>query len=127
MSLDITGKVIKVLDEVSGQGRNGTWVKREFVVETPGQYPKSVCFTCWGDRANTVSQLQPGDEVTVSFDPESREYNDRWFTDLKAWRIEKGAGEPPAGGGRPAPAASTASYPEVQNAEGDGGGDDLPF
>ena len=43
MDLKITGTVQQVLDEVSGESRNGAWRKQEFILETEGQYPKPVC------------------------------------------------------------------------------------
>ena len=94
MSLEIEGKLIKLLPEVSGEGANGHWVKREFVIETQGQYPKSVCFSTWGDKAQMIAGFQEGDALQVSFDVQSREYNERWYTDLRAWKIAKvGAGQ----------------------------------
>lgn len=92
MSNQISGKVIKILPEKRGQGKYGEWVKQDFVVETIDKYPKKVCFTTWGDKTDEVKQLFEGDEVTVSFNPESREFRERWYTDLKAWRIEKSGG-----------------------------------
>ena len=86
--MDITGKVILIVGETTGQGKNGAWRKLEFVIETQSQYPKKVIFSIWGDRIDQAS-LKVGDEVTVSFDPESREYNGRWYTDLRAWRVQK--------------------------------------
>ncbi len=99
MSLEIVGKLVKVLPEVSGQSKSGNnWRKQEFVVETLDQYPKKVCFNVWGDRIEMLSAIGIGDELKVSFDVESREYQERWYTDVKAWRIEKnsnsGNGEP---------------------------------
>ncbi len=90
MSLEITGKIIKILPEQRGQGKNGEWVKQEFVIETMDQYPKKACFSAWGDKTANIKQLLQGDEVTVSFNIESREYNERWYTDLRAWKIVKG-------------------------------------
>ncbi|RLD62420.1 MAG: hypothetical protein DRI95_13130, partial [Bacteroidetes bacterium] len=69
---------------------NGEWVKQEFVIETMDQYPKKACFSAWGDKTANIKQLLQGDEVTVSFNIESREYNERWYTDLRAWKIVKG-------------------------------------
>ncbi|MDP4265989.1 MAG: DUF3127 domain-containing protein [Bacteroidota bacterium] len=88
MSLEIEGKVIKILPEQTGQGRNGVWVKQDFVIETEGDYPKKICFSSWGDKAEIVKKLTPGSNVKVTFSPESREYNERWYTDLRAYRIE---------------------------------------
>lgn len=94
-NLELTGKLIKLLPEVSGQGKNGTWTKREFVIETTGeQYPKKVCISAWGDKADALRNVKPGDEIKVSFNIESREYNERWYTDIRAWRIERAAANP---------------------------------
>lgn len=87
--MDITGRITNILPLQSGQGKNGEWKKQEFVIETTGQYPKKVCFTLWGDKIDAAG-LKLEEVVTVSFDPESREYNGKWYTDLKAWRVGRG-------------------------------------
>ena len=89
MSLDLNGKVIALLAEQSGEGKNGRWVKQDFVVETSEQFPKKVCFSSWGDKVAEVKKLKTGDLVTVSFNPESREFSGKWYTDLRAWKISK--------------------------------------
>lgn len=86
--MEIKCKFEKNLPETRGQGKNGEWVKNEFVCETDGQYPKKLCFSIWGDKSALVSSLKPGEEITVKFDPESREYNGRYFTELKAFSVE---------------------------------------
>lgn len=87
MALEITGKLYKVLPEVTGAGKNGSWVKQEFILETTEQYPKKVCCSAWGEKVS-IKGYQLGDELKVSFNIESREYNERWYTDLRAWKIE---------------------------------------
>lgn len=89
--MDINGKVILVMAEQTGQGKNGTWRKLEFVIETQSQYPKKVCFSIWGDKIDSAG-IKMGDDVVVSFDLESREYNGKWYTDLRAWKVVKGSG-----------------------------------
>jgi hypothetical protein len=84
--MDISGKILQFLQLQTGQGKNGTWKKQEFVLETGDAYPKKVCIAVWGDKID-MSTFKPGDSVTVSFDVESREYNGRWYTDVKAWKI----------------------------------------
>ncbi len=93
MALELTGKLIKVLPEVSGQSQKGPWNKQDFVVETIDQFPKKVCLTAWGEKANDLKQYAPGDTLKVTLNLESREYNDRWYTEARAWRIEAGDGE----------------------------------
>ena len=89
MSIEIEGKLIKILPEQTGDGKFGKWIKQEFVIETFDQYPKKVCFSSWGDKTDALKQFKEGDSIIVSFNPESREYNDRWYTDLRAWKIVK--------------------------------------
>ena len=83
-----SGKVIKVLPIQQGESAKGTWKKQEFVIETDGQYPKQICFTACGDRTQNVGELQIGQSVTVHFNPQSKEFNERWYTELQAWKIE---------------------------------------
>lgn len=90
MNLEITGTVKKIMPEVTGEGKFGKWVKQDFVIETKDQFPKKICFSAWGDKADAIKNIKEGETVTVSFNPESREYNERWYTDLRAWKISKG-------------------------------------
>jgi hypothetical protein len=85
--MQLTAKLVQVLPLQTGSGKNGQWKKQDVIVETEGQYPKKVCVSIWGDKINE-SQLQVGSMLNISFDVESREYNGRWYTDVKAWRVE---------------------------------------
>ena len=84
--MEISGKIVALLAEQTGQGKNGTWKKQEYILETTGQYPKKVCFSIWGDKIDQFN-VKSGDTVEVSFDVESREYNQRWYTELRAWKV----------------------------------------
>jgi len=88
MELKVTGRVVEVLQEQSGESKNGTWRKRDFVIETQDNYPKKICMVQWGDEIDNAA-LTVGEQITASIDIASREYNGRWYTDIKAWRIEK--------------------------------------
>lgn len=118
--MDISGKIVQMLPLQSGQGKNGTWKKQEFILETGDNYPKKVCIAVWGDKID-MSQFKTGQLVDVSFDVESREYNGRWYTDVKAWKVvSKGT----QGGGN-AGAGQPPSFIPQQG--GDNMDDDLPF
>ncbi|MEX0719467.1 MAG: DUF3127 domain-containing protein [Balneolaceae bacterium] len=119
MDLKITGKVTKVLPEQSGTGKNGEWRKRDFILETAGQYPKQVCITEWGDNIDQNS-VQEGESITAHIDIQSREYNEKWYTDVKAWKIEKGGSEATP----PPPSAPDITYEDKDLPDLD---EDLPF
>ena len=85
--MQLTAKLVQLLPLQTGSGKNGQWKKQDVIVETEGQYPKKICISIWGDKINE-SQLQLGSQLAFSFDVESREYNGRWYTDVKAWKIE---------------------------------------
>ena len=86
MANEITGKIIKLLPEQKGQGKNGTWRKQDVILETPGQYPRKVCVAIWGDKIDEFA-LHEGDQVKIEVDIDSREFNNRWYTDVKAWKL----------------------------------------
>lgn len=85
--MQLTAKLTQLLPIQTGTGKNGEWKKQEIIVETDGQYPKKVCISIWGDKINE-GQLQIGNLLKIDFDIESREYNSKWYTDIKAWKIE---------------------------------------
>ena len=91
--MELSGKIIKVLQLQTGQGKNGVWKKQEYVLEYGDQYPKLVCFNVWGDKVDQFALLE-GDQATIYFDVESREFNGKYYTDVKAWKIEKGESIP---------------------------------
>jgi hypothetical protein len=92
MNIVLTGKLLNLLPQQNGTGKNGPWVKQDFIIETPGEYSRKVCISAWGDKAGEAASLKEQDEVQVSVNIESREYNERWYTDVKAWKIEKLSG-----------------------------------
>lgn len=89
MSLDISGKLIAKLQQQTGQGKNGAWVKQDFIIETQEQFPKKVCVTLWGDKVKDLDNIAIGDALKTSVNIESREFNGKWYTDVKAWKLEK--------------------------------------
>ena len=135
--MEISGRLIQVLQEQGGEGKNGNkWAKCDFVIETQEKFPKKVCLTAWNDLIGTVKGLPMDSEIKVSFDISSREYNGRWYTDVKAWKVEPGSG----GAASSAPTRNSNTNYSNSNAGGNNGGsvgegsqeryvseDDLPF
>lgn len=86
--MEIEGKIIRDLPLQEGVSRAGNpWKKKEWVLETFGQYPRQVCFHFFGDRVDS-NPLRIGESYAISYDIESREYNGRWFTSIRGWKSE---------------------------------------
>ena len=120
--MQLTAKLVQLLPLQTGTGKNGEWKKQDIIVETDGQYPKKVCISIWGDKI-AGNQLQIGNSLNISFDVESREYNGRWYTDVKAWKVE------PAGSSSSSPSsASQTKEEDFHNTSFTSDSDeDLPF
>jgi hypothetical protein len=114
--MQLTAKLIQVLPLQTGAGKNGQWKKQDIIVETEATYPKKICVSVWGDKMD-ASLLQTGNQLKIDFDVESREYNGRWYTDVKAWKIELAA---------PASASAGSTMPNTTEI-GMREEDDLPF
>jgi hypothetical protein len=85
--MEITGTVYQILDKESGKSARGEWFKQQFVIETKDEFPRKVCIMSWNNKVD-LDQLSKGDEVKVSINLESREFNGKWYTDAKAWKLE---------------------------------------
>ena len=145
--MDIVGKIIQVLPLQEGVSKTGNpWKVQSYVLETQEQYPRKVCFEIFGEERIKNNPCNIDDLVTVSFDIESREFNGRWYTSIRAWRVQQGdqtAAQPaaqaavqpvaapaaasaaaaPQPAAQPAPAANT----QVFDASADDESGDLPF
>ena len=123
--MEIKGKVILALPEQSGVSKNGnSWKKREYVLETFDNYPKKIHFDLFGERADQYP-INVGENITLSFDIESREYNGRWYTSIRGWKVDKDNGvaaapAAPAANGIPAPPMPEFTMPGNSD-------EDIPF
>ena len=109
--LNISGIVLNILPLQTGTSKAGNqWQKQDFILETGGQYPRKVCVCLFGDNVEKFP-LQVGQSVTVSVDIESREFNTRWYTDVRAWNVVYNAQQ---GAPAPAPAATAPTAPTAQ-------------
>jgi hypothetical protein len=126
--MEITGKIIAVMDKRSGQSaRTGAnWATQDYVIETINeQYPKRCLFNVFGEDKINEFNIQVGNVVTVSFDINAREYNGRWYNDIRAWRVVPYQAQQPVAAPAPAapfdiPAPTAADIPQAP-------ADDLPF
>lgn len=125
-TLELEGKLLKKMNVQSGTSAKGTWAKQEFVIEyQEGNYPASVCMSVWGeDKVNDLQKFNPGDKVKVSFNLSSREYNGKWYTDVRVWRMSLVTDQP----AQPAPAAPLPSLDDMPAFDSSSDiGEDLPF
>ena len=139
--MEITGKIVKILDaqRFTSKKDGSEIVKNAFVIETQGQYPKTICFSVIGEEKFKQMSLVVGNVYNVSFDAESREWNSKFFTELTAWKavnLDAGQSAQTQQPAAPAPTAAPSPQPAPANgvspfptadAQPAGGADDLPF
>lgn len=132
--MDINGRLIQKLAPQTGTSARGAWSKQEFIIETIETYPRKICVNVFGqDKVAELANFNNGDVLRISVNIESREYNGRWYTDIRAWRITKeAAGTPAAAAPAAAPVAAPApaGMPAVPPPAADDLSedvDDLPF
>ena len=136
--MEIVGKIVQILPLQSGTStRTGNpWALQPFVIETQEQYPRKVCVELFGEERIKANPLVQDEIVTVNFDLESREFNGRWYTSVRAWRVQPGEQAAPAVAPQGAvpqavsaaaaqPAANTATFDSVS--AGSDENSDLPF
>ena len=130
--MEISGKIIQVLPEQGGVSKTSgkEWKLQAYVLETQEQYPRKVHFEVFGEDRIKANPCQLDDIVTVSFDIESREFNGRWYTSIRAWKIQQGVVD--AAAPQVVPVAQPAAAPQanVETFDAAAGVDettDLPF
>lgn len=89
--LKVSGTISKILKVETGQSKAGKeWKKQNFVLDTNAEYNNLICFQLFGDKKlEAFSRFKEGERVEVSFNVSSREYNDKYYHNLDAWKLEK--------------------------------------
>ena len=95
----MTGRVIAILPEKSGTSARGEWHSQSYVIETQEQYPKHLCFDVFGADRIAQFSIQAGEMITVSFDIDARQWQDRWFNQIRGWNVVRPNQQPPMQGG----------------------------
>lgn len=86
--MEIKGRVKTLGNLTEGTSARGAWQKQELIIETIEQYPKQVCLVCWGERVTEAQHFTEGQIITAHINIESREFNGKWYTDVKPWKFE---------------------------------------
>jgi hypothetical protein len=125
--MEITGRIIQKLGLQEGTSAKGGWKKQDFIVETSEKFPKKVCVSAWTEKVDDLNRYNINDEVKLSVNLESREYNGRWYTDVRFWKIEAAGA---ASGNAPSDANKSNPAPPVfedMGSSNNDSNDDLPF
>ena len=134
--MELTGRIIAVMEPRSGvSARTGnSWMTQEYVLEVPGQYPKRCLFNLFGEDRIKQFNIQNGEDLTIQFDIDAREYQGRWFNDIRAYNVVRGQVAPaPNPAASPFPPvqgqtdAATSPFPPAPETPSEGSADDLPF
>ena len=125
--MDIQGKLIMLLPLQSGTSAKGEWKKQDAILETIETYPKKVCISFWGDKADELQIVKEGAIIKVHFNIESREYNGKWYTDVRAWKVEPGDAAGTSATQNSAPIDRQHSEEPADLSPSNDAVDDLPF
>jgi len=123
--MELTGKIIAVMPAKSGVSTKtgNNWMTQEYVIEVPGQYPKRCAFCVFGEDRIKQFNIQSGDEVTIQFDIDAREFNGRWYNDVRVYNVIRGQVQQAVVTNTSVASSSFPSPEETQNSDGD----ELPF
>ena len=90
--MELTGRIIAVLEAKSGtSSKTGNqWMMQGYVIEVPGQYPRHCAFTVFGEDRIKQLNIQNGEDLTIQFDIDARDYNGRWYNDFRAYNVIRG-------------------------------------
>ena len=94
--MELIGKVLQLGTLTEGSSPRGPWKKQELIIETMETYPKKVCVLCWNERVNEANGFFVGQIVTIQISIESREFNGKWYTDVRAIRFDQQPAQPVA-------------------------------
>ena len=101
--MEIIGKVVRLGNLTEGQSARGPWRKQDLIIETEEQYPRTVCLTCWTNQIEEIQKFAPGQTIKAQIEISSREFNGKWYTDVRVWRFDPvGATSTPAAPAAPA-------------------------
>ena len=87
--MEFIGKFVKLGTMTEGNSPRGPWKKQDVIFETTENFPKTICVVCWNDRVNEAATFYAGQIVTVHISPESREFNGKWYTDIRAVKFDQ--------------------------------------
>lgn len=123
----IEGQITAILPETRGVGQRGEWVSQDFVLKTDDNYPKNICFTILGADKIKEANIRIGDVVSIGVNIESREFNGRWYTSIKAWSVKRKFEAQAAKQAPPAPTPQPSQPTQTQTSSSVDNTDDLPF
>ena len=86
--MEIIGKVVRLGTLIEGTSARGPWRKQELIIETEEQYPRTVCLICWTNQIDEIQKFAPGQSIKAQIEISSREFNGKWYTDVRAWRFD---------------------------------------
>ena len=106
--MEIIGKVVRLGNLTEGTSARGPWRKQDLIIETEEQYPRTVCLICWTNQIDEIQKFAPGQTIKAQIEISSREFNGKWYTDVRVWRFD------PVGATAPVQAPAYAAAPQAQ-------------
>ena len=84
----VKGTLKKMLPEISGINKAGNeWKKQDFVIDTGAQFNPELCISTFKENIDTIKNISIGSYIEVEINLYSKEYNDKYFHNITAWKI----------------------------------------
>tara|TARA_B100002052_G_C15784463_1_gene553223 strand:- start:23 stop:358 length:336 start_codon:yes stop_codon:yes gene_type:complete len=87
--LSLTGALTKKNQIENIENKEGKkWIKQTFLIDIGQDYNSTICFQLFGDeKVKILESFNIGDKIEVFFNISSREYNNRYYHNIDAWKI----------------------------------------
>ncbi|MEG1405082.1 MAG: DUF3127 domain-containing protein [Alistipes sp.] len=122
--MEFEGTVFKIQPLTKGTSARGEWQRQDAIFDVmEGTFSHKICVTFF-NKPDDAAKLREGATYTVSVNIESREFNGRWYTDVRAWRLQPKQDAPATSAGMP-PMPPLSEEPQHTSSAAEV--DDLPF
>lgn len=84
--MEIKGKILQIFEV---KQINDKFSIQEFLIETSGEYPKKIMLQANEKIRPYIMRMGAGASGSFKFDCESKEFNGKWFTNIKCFAVNE--------------------------------------
>lgn len=89
IKFEVHGVIAEEISRKLGQSNGKDWEAREYLITEFGQFGRSVRFTMFSGDGPIMTPLKVGEAVSVSLSIQARQYNGKWFNDVRLCDVKR--------------------------------------